>query len=218
MEVCDQEICLPATDEHFKQFSWYQHNVYKLAKKHVQHFRTAIDVGAHVGYFSIYMAQDFANVIAFEPVPSNTHCWRKNLSAKTNVKLFECALGDTITPLCISQPHKINSGSWEISRSGYPVEQNRLDSFGLSNVDYIKLDIQGYELNALLGALNTINQNKPIVQIEMSSKDCIQRAGSLMSKLGYAPVEQLKDDVIWKFVDEFNKRYIISLIGEVSNA
>ena len=205
-------ICLPAADKHFYMFSWYQRDVYKLARKHVQNFRTAVDVGAHVGYFSIYMARDFNKVVAFEPIAENAYCWSKNLAEAANATLFQCALGDRTDPIYMTQACDINSGSWEVTKSSsLLVEQNKLDSFGLQDVDYIKLDVQDYEPEVLFGAIETIYKYKPVVQIEMSTRQCIQRAGTLMCKLGYEPVEQQKDDVIWRFVDVYDKDYGINL-------
>ena len=209
---------VPASDKHFQQFGLYQKNVYDLAKKHVQNFRTAIDIGAHVGYFSIYMAEDFRTVYAFEPVMANVHCWCKNLAGAKNITLFPCAVGSSNTPLYMKQPETINSGSWEVANTGpIAVEQRRIDDFQFRDIDYIKVDIQGYEFEAVLGMINAICLWHPIIQLELSTRLSIQRVGGLMSKLGYAPVEQQKDDVIWKFVNEYSKQYILQIIEGDNN-
>jgi len=46
------------------------------------------------------------------------------------------------------------------------VPQKTLDSYNYTDVDIIKIDVEGYELQVLEGATNTIAQNRPIVQIE----------------------------------------------------
>ena len=210
---------VPALDTHFQQFGLYQKNVYDLAKKHFQNFRTALDIGAHIGYFSIYMAEDFQTVYAFEPIMDNARCWCKNLAGAKNIVLFPCAIGNENTQLRMKQPEIINSGSWEVAEAGTEiVAQKRIDDLGFRDIDYIKIDIQGYEFEAVLGMANTLCLWHPIVQLEMSTKLCIQRTGGLMSHLGYAPVEQQKDDVIWKFVGEYDKQYVISLIGDNKDA
>lgn len=204
---------VPATDTHFQQFSLYQKNVYDLAKKHFRNTRTALDIGAHVGYFSIYMAQDFQTVYAFEPIMANARCWCKNLNGASNIALFPCAVGNETKPLHMIQPHKDNSGTWAVSNSGTEiVEQKRIDDFQFRDVDYVKIDVQGYEGEVVLGMIDTLCLWHPIVQIEMSSKLCIQLVGGVMSRHGYAPVEQYKDDVIWEFVGNYNKKYAIDLV------
>jgi FkbM family methyltransferase len=59
------------------------------------------------------------------------------------------------------RPVKVNTGYQRVS-----VPQNTLDSYGFTDVDIIKIDVEGYELQVLEGAVNTIAKNRPIVQIE----------------------------------------------------
>lgn len=59
------------------------------------------------------------------------------------------------------QPVKVNTGYQRVT-----VPQHTLDSYGFTEVDIIKIDVEGYELKVLEGAHNTIAQNRPIVQIE----------------------------------------------------
>jgi len=56
---------------------------------------------------------------------------------------------------------KTNTGYQRVS-----VPQLTLDSYNFTDVDIIKIDVEGYELNVLEGATNTIAQNRPIVQVE----------------------------------------------------
>lgn len=59
------------------------------------------------------------------------------------------------------KPVKVNTGYQRVT-----VPQLTLDSYGFTDVDIIKIDVEGYELQVLEGAVNTIAQNRPIVQIE----------------------------------------------------
>lgn len=59
------------------------------------------------------------------------------------------------------QPVKVNTGYQRVQ-----VPQETLDSYGFTDVDIIKIDVEGYELQVLEGAHQTIAQNRPIVQIE----------------------------------------------------
>ena len=59
------------------------------------------------------------------------------------------------------RPVKVNTGYQRVS-----VPQETLDSYGFTDVDIIKIDVEGYEFQVLEGAVNTIAQNRPIIQIE----------------------------------------------------
>ncbi len=59
------------------------------------------------------------------------------------------------------KPVKVNTGYQRVS-----VPQKTLDSYNFTDVDIIKIDVEGYELQVLEGAVQTIANNRPIVQIE----------------------------------------------------
>lgn len=59
------------------------------------------------------------------------------------------------------KPVKVNTGYQRVQ-----VPQHTLDSYNFTDVDIIKIDVEGYELQVLEGAVNTIAKNRPIVQIE----------------------------------------------------
>jgi hypothetical protein len=59
------------------------------------------------------------------------------------------------------RPVKTNTGYQRVT-----VSQLTLDSYGFTDVDIIKIDVEGYELQVLEGAVQTIANNRPIVQIE----------------------------------------------------
>jgi hypothetical protein len=58
-----------------------------------------------------------------------------------------------------------------------------IDSTGVQDVDFIKLDVEGHEYEVVLGAQKTINEFKPVVLIE-EKHDPERRASALLNKLG----------------------------------
>jgi len=124
--------------------------------------RNAIDVGARDGEYTRYLHNDFNHVYCFE--------YRRRKLFHMNVDLnkvthFKCALGEE---------HKVIdvSGGGSITSSSIPKEKWRkekiytLDSFELPDIDYIKIDVDGFELRVLMGATKTIQQYKPLVVLE----------------------------------------------------
>ena len=51
------------------------------------------------------------------------------------------------------------------------IEKKRLDEYDFMNVDYIKIDVQFYELNVLQGAYKTLKNNSPLLCIECARRN-----------------------------------------------
>lgn len=124
--------------------------------------RFAVDIGCRDGEYTRYLHKDFDHVYCFD--------YRRRKLFNNNVDLkkithFKCALGEE---------HKIMrvSGGGSLTNQTIPEEKwydeqlYTLDQFQLKNIDYIKIDVDGYELQVLKGSLNTIKNYHPILVIE----------------------------------------------------
>src|SRR3990167_8000262 len=98
-----QGIWLPDGERHFPVWmtqngemvdgrGTYQIKKLREAMGYVTHWRTAVDIGAHCGLWSMHLAKKFQSLHAFEPVPLFRQCFEKNVIAR-NVQLYACALG-----------------------------------------------------------------------------------------------------------------------------
>lgn len=134
-----------------------------LALEYCQNFRTAVDGGANRGIWTVEMAKRFKQVLAFEPVEEN----RKRIPEMDNVQVWGRGLSHKFEHV-VMEPGESNTGEWYAR----PVEgrcgviMGPLDSLRLSEVDFIKLDIEGYELFALQGARETILRCHPTICVE----------------------------------------------------
>jgi FkbM family methyltransferase len=129
--------------------------------------RRALDVGAHVGFWSWWLSRHFARVDAFEPQPVLQECLRANVDA-ANVTLHGVALGEhegatsaEFDPANTGMSHLVEGTAGSI-----PVR--RLDEFGFDDVDFVKLDAEGYELFVLKGGVETLRRNHPVVLVEQA--------------------------------------------------
>lgn len=179
----------------------YQLHKLEMALKRVKQRRLAVDVGAHVGLWSRIMALYFERVEAFEPVPSHLECFERNVSA-SNVRLHRYALGATEgwVKLAIAVG---NSGSTHVSHTGdLAAEVWTLDSFNLTDLDFLKVDCEGYEEKILQGAVETLRRERPVVIVEQKRGNGSRYATSdfealnLLKKLGGKIVDQKAGDYV----------------------
>ncbi len=141
----------------------YQKDKRDLALSYVKNFRTAVDIGAHCGTWSMWLAQKFAHLHAFEPVALHRECFALNV-AGLNVTLHDCALGSKDGSIAMHTSAGSSGDSWVDGDGDIPLR--RLDDLNLQDVDFMKLDCEGGELPALWGAENTLNRCHPVVIVE----------------------------------------------------
>lgn len=169
--------------------------------------RTAIDVGAHIGLWSFNLAHWFEKVEAFEPVTAHRECWRLNMAAITEetsiLSLYPFALGEREDMVTIHTSPTSSGDSWVKGRGTVPMKT--IDSFGFTDVDFIKLDTEGYEEFILRGAAETIEQCRPVVIVEQKRDMATTRFGlkplgavKLLIGMGYKVVEEISGDYILK--------------------
>jgi FkbM family methyltransferase len=187
---------LPDDDTYFE--SWlrkdgdYQRKHREHSLSFVKHFRTAIDVGAHVGFWSKSLADRFNKLYAWEPIQEHRDCWKKNVTAK-NATIFFSALSNvqgysTIKLPGITTANAKLNGISEEKINSTDVTLSTLDSYiNLQDIDYIKIDVEGYELKVIEGARQTILKHRPVITLE-------QKNGSVDYGIErYAAVDYLKE-------------------------
>lgn len=137
--------------------------------------RCFVDIGANVGIYSYYYMNKFEKIIAFEPLIK--YCRLDDLKSN-KIITHNCAIsdkqGETILYTPVKKGNEIPSNS-SLSEVGHETVENlikikTLDEFNLTDVDLIKIDVEGHESNVLNGALNTIKKNKPILIIEIEHR------------------------------------------------
>jgi len=143
----------------------------------------AIDVGANMGLWSYAMAKSgmFENVLAFEPNPTLIsdlqHAEFKNVtvihkavsSAPGTSHLKIPKQGDMLLTGWASLENQIDVDTDEYQE--IVVETIRLDDLKLDGVGFMKVDVEGHELNVLEGARNFFTTNRPVCLIECRDRN-----------------------------------------------
>lgn len=163
------------------------------ALDYVSKWRVCLDIGSNIGQWTRPLAKKFQSVICFEPNPNFRECFKRNIS-EHNVVLWPYGLSDT--------EHKASQrfNSTVLSREAGDIDCRTLDSFGLTNVDFVKIDVDGFEVPLLAGARKTLTQNNPVVNIEMKRDkrlSTVHKCESILGELGYRFQKRTKSDEIW---------------------
>ncbi len=138
------------------------------ALTHVTKWRLAVDAGAHVGNWSLVMADRFERLMAFEPMASNRETWQRHLAGKTNAELFAMALGDRHCKVRMDGTG--HSKHYATPDDAGDVEMVTLDSFALTDLDFLKVDCEGADTLVLRGAAETLKRCRPVVIVESAPK------------------------------------------------
>lgn len=130
----------------------------------IKKFGLAVDVGAHCGLWSRVLVKCFKEVDAFEPVSRHAQCFAKNVP---EARLHQFALGESRARVAMSVGLK-STGNSSVDRNGTQVvEIGALDECeGVGNVDFLKIDCEGFEYFVLKGAEVTIKADLPCILVE----------------------------------------------------
>jgi FkbM family methyltransferase len=158
---------------------------------------TFIDIGTHIGRFSIILAKKGSNVLSIEASKENFRQLEKNISLNK--------LEKKITPLNIGcsnnkgiknlffVPHNEGLTSLKNKKGAIKelIKTDRLDNickkvrFPPKKINLIKIDVEGFELNVLKGAEKILKEGSPILVIEITEKEQEQEIKKFLEKFNF---------------------------------
>lgn len=202
---------LPDDDTHFESYLRnmkstgrpveYQPDQKEHAFAHCMSFRTALDIGAHVGLWARPMTEKFDRVVAFEPYTPYIPILMKN-APKAEVR--DHALGRERSKVNLTIPEG-NTGAAFINDKIGDIDVIPLDELGAwTDIDFIKIDCEGYELPVLEGAVNLLTYNNPTIIVEQkphphfADKWEQHAAIEFLETLGYRVQMRVIDDWIMR--------------------
>ena len=168
-----------------------------------------IDAGAHIGTFTIRAGMVKGNfVYSFEPEPQNFRLLESNirLNGLRNVRAFRRALGRRreVRLLNVTGLSTVNPSFFGGSGKKVPVEVVTIDSMlgelKGQKVDYVKIDVEGAELEVLEGARETLKKFRPVIVLET---DDIEAVMNFLKAVGYDSFN------LWKSYSNMKKMNII---------
>ena len=183
-----------------------------------------VDVGAHIGYYSLKAAAVLGSrgrVIAVEPNPPTVKKLQANISASSasQVHVYPVACSDRESTLVLYSAPRANTGQTSLSRANagqegaiaaeFRVPARPLDAIvlddGVQRVDVIKIDVEGAETLVLRGAQWTLDRFHPVVIVELIEKQ-LQAMGTSSAELrgllaahGYAAHGEAGENVVFRW-------------------
>ena len=180
---------------------------------------TVIDCGANIGYYTNFfraIVGKKGSVHAFEPVPSTFKCLTKNTLKYSNCNNYslnmvglykEKSTKNIYIPDLISGHASLNKhkDAWNAQKiDGREINLIQLDDYveknGINKIDFMKIDVEGSEIDVIHGSTLTLQKNKPKLHIEVNSEllknsqHSVQELWELLKGLDYKKIYYYDND------------------------
>lgn len=152
----------------------------RLVRYLVDGRRGALDIGANRGYYTFWLMRFARHVYAYEPNPANLFFLQ---FARGNVTVLPHALSDqngqaTFRVMCRrghAPDHRTGRLGAAIAAAAgdgleFPVQVRRLDDEPMEDVGFIKIDVEGHEMQVLEGGRELIQREHPTLLVEIESR------------------------------------------------
>lgn len=139
-----------------------------------------MDIGANLGDHTIAYADwvgSEGHVVACECNPEALDCLRKNISKYRNVEIFPYAVHSHETTLYFEEQPNVGASFVSKMIKGQPVKAYSIDKMYLGQLDYLKIDAEGSEVDILMGGKETIIKHQPVLVIEVN-RSALHRSGT----------------------------------------
>jgi FkbM family methyltransferase len=194
--------------------AWEPESINAMAD-HLSPSGTFIDIGAHIGYYSLKAAMIVGpngHIISIEPNPQTLPKLRGNIeaSAARTVSVWPVACAASESTLQLYAAPESNTGESSLSKENasqegapvaYSVPARPLDAIvkeaKLDRVDVIKIDVEGAEFEVLQGAAKTLDEYRPVLIVEMvpnqlkSMGSSIEEVTRFLASHGYTARRQV---------------------------
>jgi FkbM family methyltransferase len=185
---------------------------YNSIVANIQTAKTIFDIGANIGSTALYFAHlnPKCELYAFEPNKHTFSRLNENLQLNNfpNIKPTNLGLGEGRVTLRLYEVNEKNPGMNRIMSADADlpytnVEIDSMDSFcleqNITHIDFIKVDVEGYEFNVLNGGKRILAQSKPVIFLELDNSNLLANNHSakeliaLLQSLGYTSLFRAGD-------------------------
>lgn len=137
-------------------------------------FNTSIDVGSNSGHVTNILSKICKNVYSFEPI-DYLYKAQKKIFKNKNVRVFNHALGDkNYKRVFFISKNNDPESSFLVKKKDSKKKIIKIikgdTAFKYNQIDFIKIDVEGFELNVVKGLKNSIKKYKPLLLIEIEKR------------------------------------------------
>lgn len=163
------------------QRNGFEPKMVRLFQTLIKDSDTVIDIGANIGCTSLLFGELAQQVVSFEPSPSTFALLSQNIarSQLPNIELYNCALGSSKMTSQITYAKSNRSGGFVANKTTIKIDHitekiqvekldNLIQELNINQVDFIKIDVEGFELEVIKGAIEVITKFQPIVVLELN--------------------------------------------------
>ena len=176
-----------------------------IIMQYVDKRQVCVQAGGACGVWPLRYSQLFDWVYTFEPMFENIQCLLKNTEGIENILPYRRALAhkEMDGAMVFDQSEIGNYGAVYFQPGEGDALAITIDEFDLDACDLLQLDIEGYELEALKGAVKTIEKYHPVIVLEEKPLPQFPDRDHLAPRrfieaMGYKEVDRVKKDVIFK--------------------
>lgn len=164
--------------------------------KYIKSKGIVVCAGGNCGLYPRIFAKYFQTVYTFEPDPLNFHCLVNNCQVDNVIKL-NAALGMEHKMVEVFRQSMENVGMHRVvDNVSATIPQLCIDDLALKRLDFIQLDVEGYEYDVVRGAANSISKFKPVIACENGNEKIL----SYLSQWGYKTAEQSVSDTLYAVI------------------
>lgn len=191
--------------------------VAQLIQEYVRQGDVVYDIGAHIGYTCLLFARKLngsGSVLAFEVLPSTADHLRKTVEANefSNIAIYNVGLSATDGALDLPVGATLMTSIYSARVKGLKFESCKLVSLdgyvlrqGLPLPSLIKIDIEGAEVDCLVGGKELIREFLPRMIVEFHNLELLKQGVSLLDPLGYRMYLRAGDMVNQKMLARMNQ-------------
>jgi FkbM family methyltransferase len=185
IRICGETFAIRGDDDYLRNMGEeFEPDTVTLFARLCAEDSRVLDIGANIGMTALALSRicPHGQIVAIEPVPRTFRYLRQNVSKSgaRNVQIFNCALGSS-EGSALMQGHSSNfacsfvADNYKIPAKDHfsqRVPVKRLDDMfpdlPLDRVDFMKVDVEGFELEVFAGARDILNTYRPVVFLEMN--------------------------------------------------